>query len=124
MGKEVLEQETEQEETEQEETEQEQEAYQPEIKMHDPNVVNVKDFKFKSKKDLKGKFRRAERIISIDDPDNPDEPIHFHLRALTPAEEASLHQKVISDEDMRSLVSKMVKKPKLVKNSKQRILPV
>ena len=92
------------------ETEQETETTQLQITAHDPNEVNIKDFKFKSKKDLKGKFRRAERILTIDDPDSPDDPIHFHLRALTPAEEASLHQKLLSDEDMRGLVSTFMEK--------------
>ena len=83
--------------------EQEAETTQFQITAHDPNEVNIKDFKFKSKKDMKSKFRRAERILTIDDPDSPDDPIHFHVRALTPAEEASLHQKLLSDEDMRGL---------------------
>ena len=96
-------------ETEQE-TEQETETTQLQITAHDPNDVNIKDFKFKAKKDMKGKFRRAERILTIDDPDSPDDPIHFHVRALTPAEEASLHQKLLSDEDMRGLVSTFMEK--------------
>ena len=92
------------------EIEQETEPRQLEVTAHDPNEVNIKDFKFKSKKDMKSKFRRAERILTIDDPDSPDDPIHFHVRALTPAEEASLHQKLLSDDDMRGLVSTFMEK--------------
>ena len=93
-----------------EQAEQETETTQLQVTAHDPAEVDLKSFKFKSKKDMKSKFRRAERIISIDDPDNPDAPIHFHVRALTPAEEASLHQKLLSDDDMRGLVSTFMEK--------------
>ena len=96
-------------ETEQE-TEQETETTQLQITARDPNDVDLKSFKFKSKKDMKSKFRRAERILTIDDPDSPDDPIHFHVRALTPAEEASLSQKLLSDDDMRGLVSTFMEK--------------
>ena len=93
-----------------EQAEQETETTQLQVTAHDPAEVDLKSFKFKSKKDMKGKFRRAERILTIDDPDSPDEPIHFHVRALTPAEEASLHQKLLSDDDMRGLVSTFMEK--------------
>ena len=93
-----------------EQAEQEAETTQLQITAHNPNEVNIKDFKFKSKKDMKGKFRRAERIISIDNPDDPDDPIHFHLRALTPSEEASLQQALLSREDMQNLVSRFTEK--------------
>jgi len=82
------------------------------ITAHDPNEVNAKDFKFKGLKELRGKFRRAERIVSIDDPDNPDESIHFHLRALTPGEENSLHQALLSQESVSVLVSNFIEQTK------------
>ena len=54
------------------ETEQEQEQVSElQVKVYDPNVVNIKDFKFKTAKQLDQKLRRAERILSFEDPEDP-----------------------------------------------------
>ena len=86
------------------------ETHQPKITVHDPNEVSPKSFKFLGVKALRGKFRRTEKILSIDDPDNPDETLNFHLRALTPGEEQSLQQMMLSQEGIGDMVSKLVKK--------------
>lgn len=80
------------------------------VTVHDPNEVDVKDFKFKTAKQLDKKMKRAERILSFDDPENPEEPIHIHLRALTSNEEAILHQSQLSKNDVESLVSVFLEK--------------
>ena len=87
---------------------------QKELKIthHDPSQVNPKDFKFKGHKALRDRFRRAERIITVDDPEHPDDPIHFRLGALTLGEENSLHQNLLSEGSTRALVSEFVEKTK------------
>lgn len=89
------------------------ERKQPIITVQDPNDKDVdrKAFKFLGIKELRGKHRRAERIISIDDPDNPDdEPTHYLLTALTGGEERSLHQNVLSQDAIQALTSEFVEK--------------
>ena len=80
------------------------------VTVYDPNEVNIEDFKFKTAKQLNKKMKRAERILAFDDPDNPEEPIHIHLRALTANEEAILHQSRLSENDLQSLVSVFLEK--------------
>ena len=81
------------------------------VTIHDPSKVDLKGFKFKTAKQLDKKMKRAERILSFDDPDNPDEsPINVHLRALTSNEEAILHQSKLSQSDVQSLVSVFLEK--------------
>ena len=46
----------------------------------------------------------------VDDPENPEEPIHIHLRALTSNEEGILHQSQLSQTDVQSLVSVFLEK--------------
>ena len=82
------------------------------ITFHDPNTVDVKSFKFKGIKALRNKFRRAERIITIDDPENPEDPIHFRLRALTLKEENQLAEGLLSQDGMRALVAELLEKTK------------
>lgn len=89
------------------------ESQEPEtlkVTIHDPSKVDLKDFKFKTAKQLDKKMKRAERILSFDDPDSPDEPINVHLRALTSNEEAILHQSRLSQNDVQSLVSVFLEK--------------
>ena len=88
----------------------ETDVQQLKIRSYDPNEVDVKDFKFKRVKDLRQTFRRAERILSIDDPDNPGEPIYFHLRALTLSEENSLQATLLTKKDMQALVKEFTKR--------------
>ena len=92
------------------ETVQSQEPETLKVTIHDPSEVNIKDFKFKTAKQLDKKMKRAERILSFDDPDNPEEPINVHLRALTSNEEAILHQSKLSQNDVQSLVSVFLEK--------------
>ena len=92
------------------ETVQSQEPETLKVTIHDPNKVDLKDFKFKTAKQLDKKMKRAERILSFDDPDSPDEPINVHLRALTSNEEAILHQSRLSQNDVQSLVSVFLEK--------------
>lgn len=80
------------------------------VTVHDPSKVNIKDFKFKTAKQLDKKIKRVERILSFDDPEYPDEPINVHLRALTSNEEAILHQSRLSQNDVQSLVSVFLEK--------------
>ena len=93
-----------------EQPEQEIEPKPLQITAHDPNEVDIKSFKFKKKKEMEGKFRRAERILTVDDPDNPDDPIHFYVRALTPSEEERLQHALLSHEDIQNLVSRFTEK--------------
>ena len=92
------------------ETVQSQEPETLKVTVHDPSKVDLKDFKFKTAKQLDKKMKRAERILSFDDPDSPDEPINVHLRALTSNEEAILHQSRLSQNDIQSLVSVFLEK--------------
>ena len=92
------------------ETVQSQEPETLKVTIHDPSKVDLKDFKFKTAKQLDKKMKRAERILSFDDPDSPDEPINVHLRALTSNEEAILHQSRLSQNDVQSLVSVFLEK--------------
>ena len=92
------------------ETVQSQEPETLKVTIHDPNKVDLKDFKFKTAKQLDKKMKRAERILSFDDPESPDEPINVHLRALTSNEEAILHQSRLSENDIQSLVSVFLEK--------------
>ena len=97
------------------ETEQEQEQEQVselQVRVYDPNVVNIKDFKFKTAKQLDEKLRRAERILAFEDPEDPDEPINIHLRALTSNEEAILYKSQLSKDDLTPLVDVIMKKGK------------
>ena len=80
------------------------------VKVYDPNEVDIKGFKFKTAKQLDKRLKRAERILSFDDPEYPDEPINVHLRALTSNEEAILHQSKLSQNDVQSLVSVFLEK--------------
>ena len=75
-----------------------------------PADVDIKNFKFKTAKQLDKKAKRAERILSFDDPDNPEEPIHIHLRALTSNEVSILHRSDLSKTDIQSLVSVFLEK--------------
>ena len=93
------------------ETEQEQEQVSElQVKVYDPNVVDIKDFKFKTAKQLDQKLRRAERILSFEDPEDPDEAINIHLRALTSNEEAILYKSQLSKDDLTPLVDIIMKK--------------
>ena len=92
------------------ETVQSQEPETLKVTIHDPSKVDLKDFKFKTAKQLDKKMKRAERILSFDDPESPDEPINVHLRALTSNEEAILHQSRLSENDIQSLVSVFLEK--------------
>ena len=92
------------------ETVQSQESETLKVTVHDPSKVDLKDFKFKTAKQLDKRLKRAERILSFDDPDNPEEPINVHLRALTSNEEAILHQSKLSQSDVQSLVSVFLEK--------------
>ena len=92
------------------ETVQSQEPETLKVTIHDPNEVDIKSFKFKTAKQIDKKMKRAERILSFDDPDNPEDPIHIHLRALTSNEEAILHQSQLSQTDVESLVSVFLEK--------------
>lgn len=83
---------------------------QLQVTVHNPNEVNPKDFKFKTAKQLDTRQRRAERILSFEDPDNPDEPINIHLRALTPNEEAILHKVNLTKEDIAPLATAIMRK--------------
>ena len=83
-----------------------------------PADVDTKGYKFKTAKQIDKKVKRAERILSFDDPDNPEEPIHVHLRALTSNEEAILHQSNISKKDVQSLVSVFLEKTETEKDGK------
>ena len=83
-----------------------------------PADVDIKGYKFKTAKQIDKIVKRAERILSFDDPDNPEEPIHVHLRALTSNEEAILHQSNISKNDVQSLVSVFLEKTETEKNGK------
>ena len=56
-----------------------------------PADVDIEGYKFKTAKQIDKKVKRAERILSFDDPDNPEEPIHVHLRALTSNEEVNIY---------------------------------
>ena len=95
------------------ETEQEQEQVSElQVKVYDPNVVNIKDFKFKTAKQLDQKLRRAERILSFEDPEDPDEAINIHLRALTSNEEAILYKSQLSKDDLTPLVDVIMEKGK------------
>ena len=97
------------------ETEDEQKQEQvPElkVKVYDPNEVDIKGFKFKTAKQLDQKLRRAERILAFEDPENPDEPINVHLRALTSNEEAILYKSRLSKDDLTPLVDVIMKKAK------------
>ena len=97
------------------ETEHEQEQEQvPElkVKVYDPNEVDIKGFKFKTAKQLDKRLKRAERILSFDDPEYPDEPINVHLRALTSNEEAILYKSQLSKDDLTPLVDVIMKKAK------------
>lgn len=80
------------------------------VTVHNPSEVDIKDFKFKTAKQLDKRLKRAERILSFDDPEYPDEPIHVHLRALTSNEEAILYQSQLSQTDLQSLVSVFLEK--------------
>jgi len=80
------------------------------VKVYNPNTVNIKDFKFMSAKQLEKKMKRAERILSFDDPESPEEPIHIHIRALTSNEEAILHRSQLSQTDVESLVTVFLEK--------------
>ena len=71
---------------------------------------DIKGYKFKTAKQIDKKVKRAERILSFDDPDTPEEPIHVHLRALTSNEESILHQSNLSKDDVQSLVSVFLEK--------------
>ena len=83
-----------------------------------PADVDIKGYKFKTAKQIDKIVKRAERILSFDDPDNPEEPIHVHLRALTSNEEAILHQSNISKKDVQSLVSVFLEKTETEKDGK------
>ena len=72
----------------------------------------------RQRNNLTRRSKRAERILSFDDPDNPEEPIHVHLRALTSNEEAILHQSNISKKDVQSLVSVFLEKTETEKDGK------
>ena len=91
------------------ETEQEQ-VSELQVKVYDPNVVDIKDFKFKTAKQLDQKLRRAERILSFEDREDPDEAINIHLRALTSNEEAILYKSQLSKDDLMPLVDIIMKK--------------
>ena len=93
------------------ETEQEQ-VSELQVKVYDPNVVNIKDFKFKTAKQLDQKLRCAERILSFEDPEDPDEAINIHLRALTSNEEAILYKSQLSKDDLTPLVDVIMEKGK------------
>ena len=80
------------------------------VTAYDPSEVDVKDFNFKTAKQIDEKMKRAERILAFDDPDAPGEPIHIHLRALTANEEAILHQSRLSENHIQSLVSVFLEK--------------
>lgn len=92
------------------ETVQAQDTETLKVTVHDPNEVDLKDFTFKTAKQLDKRLKRAERILSFDDPASPDEPIHVHLRALTANEESILHQSQLSQTDIQSLVSVFLEK--------------
>ena len=92
------------------ETVQPQEPETLKVTVHDPSKVDLKGFKFKTAKQLDKRLKRAERILSFDDPDSPDEPINVHIRALTSNEEAILHQSKLSQNDVQSLVSVFLEK--------------
>ena len=95
------------------ETKQEQkQVSELQVKVYDPNVVDIKDFKFKTAKQLDQKLRRAERILAFDDPENPDESINVHLRALTSNEEAALYQARLTKDDLTPLVKVIMEKSK------------
>ena len=83
-----------------------------------PADVDIEGYKFKTAKQIDKKVKRAERILSFDDPDNPEEPIHVHLRALTSNEEAILHQYNLSKKDVQSLVSVFLEKTETEKDGK------
>ena len=82
------------------------------ITVYDPDDVNPDDFKFQSAKALDKKLRRAERIMSIEDPDAPGENINIHLRALAENEEIILNQTqaTLSKDHIQKLVSTIVSK--------------
>ena len=80
------------------------------VTAYNPAEVDIKDFKFKTARQLDKKMRRAERILVFDDPDDPDDPMVLHLRALTEKEEASLLQTQLSETDIEALVSVFLEK--------------
>ena len=82
----------------------------PKIIVHDINDVDIKDFKFLSKKEFDKKLKRAERIVSIEDPENPNELLNIHMRALTSEEEAKLYKPALSQQSIASLVEAFMAK--------------
>ena len=82
------------------------------VTVYDPNDADTPKLKFKTAEQLDKRQRRAERILSFDDPDNPDEPINIHLRALTPNEELILDRVNLTKDDLMPLVDAIMKKEK------------
>lgn len=80
------------------------------VTVRDPNKVDIKDFKFKTAKQLDKQLKRAERILSFDDPENLEVPIHVHLRALTAKEESILYQATFSEKDVKALADVFLEK--------------
>ena len=93
------------------------------VTVHDPSKVDLKDFKFKTAKQLDKRLKRAERILSFDDPEYPDEPINVHLRALTSNEEAILHQSNYRKMMFSRWCLYFLKRLRKVRNWKLPILP-
>lgn len=79
------------------------------ITIHNPDDDAVKDLDFDSDLDaLDTKFKRAERVITVDDPDGSGNPIAFKLRALTGTEEGNLQQASMSREAWQEITSRMI----------------
>lgn len=80
------------------------------ITTYDPAEVNIDDFDFNADLDaLEQQVKRAERIVVVDHADGSGGKTNFLLRALTPAEEASLNQNVLSEADMTKIVETLMK---------------
>ena len=79
------------------------------ITMHDPESDAAKALDFTQDLDtLDAQFKRAERVLSVDDPDGSGKTINFKIRALTSVEQASLTQAALSKEDLGAIVSKVM----------------
>ena len=88
----------------------ETERGRPKVTIYNRSDVDMNDFTFKTAKQLESKLRRAERILVFDDPEDPEDPLIVHLRALTEKEQSILVQATLSKTDIHALVSIFLEK--------------